>query len=56
MSDYFDGASSEYFEKEKVKTLKQDSKENHIKDFKIPTDKYKKTKMKIEIVEYEISN
>ena len=52
-SKYFKDATTKYFGDE---PLKESSKQEDVKKFDISTDKYKKTKMKVEIVEYEIKD
>ena len=52
-SEYFKDATSKYFDS---KSHKDGDKQEDVKMFGISTDKYKKTKMKVEIVEYEIKD
>lgn len=52
-SEYFKDATTKYFGD---KPLKESNEQEDVKNFEILTDKYKKTKMKVEIVEYEIKD
>ncbi|MDY6895402.1 MAG: hypothetical protein SVO01_08335 [Thermotogota bacterium] len=46
----------EYFDDLDIKSSKKNSEKADIKDFDISTGRYNKTKMKVEIVEYEIKD
>ena len=52
-SEYFKDATIKYFDD---KSHKEGNKQEDVKMFDILTDKYKKTKTKVEIVEYEIKD
>lgn len=52
-SRYFKDATTKYFDD---KSTKESYRREDVKRFDISTDKYKKTKMKVEIVEYEIKD
>ncbi|MEA3293396.1 MAG: hypothetical protein U9P81_00240 [Euryarchaeota archaeon] len=56
MNNYFKDASPEYFDVDFCKLSKRKSEKEDVKDFFIPTEKYKKSNMKVTIIEYEIKD
>ena len=56
MYKYFKDASPEYFDVDLCKLSEKKSENEDVKDFFIPTEKYKKSNMKVTIIEYEIKD
>ena len=56
VSKYFEKAEKKYFYDKNTKLKEDKSKNEDIKNFTIPTDKYGNSKTKIEIVEYAIKD